>query len=156
MGGTEYPDRGAFGFDQWNEHQRICYGDGRFELSGRHAAEGRSSAEGVGVRELQAHYFYRGGLIVTAPTGKYDENKLLNLGTARWSFKPEIGVCQPFGRAQRCEIDGYASLYFFTDNTTYRGVEILKQRPLPGIEAHLSYSFNNAIWASVDTRYSFR
>jgi len=95
-------------------------------------------------------------LTVTAPTGKYDENKLLNLGTARWSFKPEIGVCQPFGRAQRWEIDAYANSYFFTDNTTYRGIEILKQRPLPGLEAHLSYSFNDAVWASVDTRYSFR
>jgi hypothetical protein len=93
---------------------------------------------------------------VTAPTGRYDENKLLNLGTARWSFKPEVGVCRPFGRGQRWEVDGYANSYFFTDNTTYRGIEILKQRPLPGLEAHLSYSFNDAVWASVDTRYSFR
>jgi hypothetical protein len=81
---------------------------------------------------------------------------LLNLGTARWSFKPEVGVCQPFGRAQRWEIDAYANSHFFTDNTEYRGVELLKQRPLPRLEAHLSYSFNDAVWASVDTRYSFR
>jgi hypothetical protein len=92
----------------------------------------------------------------TAPTGTYDENKLLNLGSDRWSFKPEVGICQPFGRAQRWEIDAYANTYFFTDNTRYRGVEILKQRPLPGVEAHLSYSFNDAVWAAVDTRYSFR
>ncbi len=95
-------------------------------------------------------------LTFTAPTGKYDQGKLLNLGTARWSFKPEIGLSQPFGREQKWEIDAYANSYFFTDNTTYRGVEILKQRPLPGFEAHLSYSFSNAVWASADTRYSFR
>lgn len=95
-------------------------------------------------------------LTVTAPTGRYDENKLLNLGTARWSFKPEVGISQPFGREQKWEIDGYANVYFFTDNTTYRGVEILKQRPLPGLEAHLSYSFNDRVWASLGTRYSFR
>jgi hypothetical protein len=95
-------------------------------------------------------------LTVTAPTGTYDENKLLNLGTSRWSFRPEIGVCHPFGRAQRWEIDAYANSVFFTDNTGYRGVEILAQRPLLGLETHLSYSFNDAVWASVDTRYSSR
>jgi hypothetical protein len=95
-------------------------------------------------------------LTFTAPTGKYDQDKLLNLGSDRWSFKPEVGLSQPFGREQRWVFDGYANAYFFTDNTKYRGVEILKQRPLPGLEAHLSYSFNDAIWASADTRYSFR
>jgi hypothetical protein len=95
-------------------------------------------------------------LTFTAPTGKYDRDKLLNLGTARWSFKPEVGVSHPFGREQKWQIDAHANSYFFTDNTEYRGVEILKQEPLPGVEAHLSYSFNNAVWASVDTRYAFR
>jgi hypothetical protein len=95
-------------------------------------------------------------LSVTAPTGRYDENKLLNLGAARWSLKPEVGVSHPFGREQKWVLDGYANVYFFTDNTRYRGIEILKQRPLPGLEAHLSYSFNDSVWASVDTRYSFR
>lgn len=95
-------------------------------------------------------------LSFTAPTGQYDRNKLFNLGSDRWSFKPEVGVSQPFGREQKWEIDAYANSYFFTDNTTYRGLEVLKQRPLPGVEAHLSYSFNDAVWASLDTRYSFR
>jgi hypothetical protein len=94
-------------------------------------------------------------LTVTAPTGTYDQNRLLNLGTSRWSFKPEFGISQPFGRAQRWEIDAYASTYFFTDNKEYRGVEILKQRSLPGLESHLSYSFRDAVWASLDTRFSF-
>ena len=67
-----------------------------------------------------------------------------------------MGVSHPFGREQKWQIDAHANSYFFTDNTEYRGVEILKQEPLPGVEAHLSYSFNNAVWASVDTRYAFR
>lgn len=95
-------------------------------------------------------------LTFTAPTGRYDQNKLLNLGSDRWSFKPEVGVSQPFGREQKWEFDGYLNAYFLTDNTAYRGMEILKQRPLPGVEGHLSYSFNDAVWASLDTRYSFR
>jgi hypothetical protein len=95
-------------------------------------------------------------LTFTAPTGRYDPNKLLNLGSDRWSFKPEFGFSQPFGREQKWEIDAYANLYLYTDNTSYRGSQVLSQRPLPGVEGHLSYSFNDAVWASLDTRYSTR
>jgi hypothetical protein len=95
-------------------------------------------------------------LTFTAPTGRYDQNKLFNLGSDRWSFKPEVGVSKPFGQEQKWAIDSYVNSYFFTDNTSYRGLEILKQRPLPGVEAHFSYTFSNAVWASLDTRYSFR
>ncbi len=97
-----------------------------------------------------------GSLTFTAPTGRYDPNKLLNLGSDRWSFKPEFGFSQPFGREQKWEMDAYVNSYFFTDNTRYRGTEVLTQRPLPGAEVHLSYSFNDAVWGSLDTRYSLR
>lgn len=93
---------------------------------------------------------------ISTPTGQYNANKLLNLGSDRWSFKPEIALSHPFGPEQRWEFDAYANAYFFTDNTTYHGVQILRQEPLPGIEGHISYSFLDNLWASVDTRYSFR
>jgi len=95
-------------------------------------------------------------LTVTAPTGEYDAEKLLNLGSHRWSFKPELAVSSPFGPEQRWEVDAYINAYFFTDNTEYRGVEILRQEPLPGLEGHLSYSFTPSVWASLDLRYSYR
>jgi hypothetical protein len=96
------------------------------------------------------------GLTVTAPTGEYHPNKLLNLGSDRWSFKPELAVSHPFGPEQKWEIDAYINAYFFTDNSEYKGVEILRQEPLPGLEGHLSYSFTPSVWASLDARYSFR
>ena len=95
-------------------------------------------------------------LTVTAPTGEYDGNKVLNLGSHRWSFKPELGISYPFGPERKWEVDGYINAYFFTDNTSYRGVEILHQEPLPGLEAHLSYSVTPGFWASLDSRYAFR
>jgi len=93
---------------------------------------------------------------VTAPTGQYNPEKLLNLGADRWSFKPEIAVSHPFGREQKWQFDAYGNIYFFTDNTSYRGTQILRQELLPGVEGHVSYAFNNKVWASFDTRYSFR
>jgi hypothetical protein len=95
-------------------------------------------------------------LTITAPTGAYHADKLLNLGSNRWSFKPEIAVSHPFGPKQKWEIDGYADAYFYTDNTSYHGVETLRQQALPGLEGHISYSFTSSLWASLDTRYSSR
>jgi hypothetical protein len=40
-------------------------------------------------------------LTIAAPTGP---NKILNLGSDRWSFKPEIAVSYPFGPEQKWEV----------------------------------------------------
>jgi hypothetical protein len=95
-------------------------------------------------------------LTVSAPTGHYSPDKILNLGSDRWSFKPELALSHPFGRDQKWQLDAYANAYLFTDNVSYHGHEILRQEPLPGLEGHISYSFNERVWASFDTRYSFR
>ena len=94
--------------------------------------------------------------IISPPNGQYDANKVLNLGSDRWSFKPEIGISHPFGSKQNWVVDAYANASFYTDNTSYHGVEILRQQPLPGLEGHVSYSFTPNLWVSLDTRYSFR
>ena len=95
-------------------------------------------------------------LAVTAPTGRYNADKILNLGSDRWSLKPEVALSHPFGPGQKWQLDAYANGYFYTDNTSYRGRGILRQEPLAGLEGHISYSFNDSLWVSLDTRYSFR
>jgi len=95
-------------------------------------------------------------LAVTGPSGEYDPNKVVNLGSDRWSFKPQVGVSYPFGAEQKWVVDGDLYAYFFTDNTAYHGKEILSQRPLPGLEAHISYDVTPNFWASLDSNYCFR
>ena len=95
-------------------------------------------------------------LTITVPTGQYDGHKLLNLGASRWAFKPELAVSHPFGPEGKWEFDAYVNGSFFSDDTSYHGSEILRQEALPGVEGHISYSLTNNLWASVDTRYSFR
>ena len=94
-------------------------------------------------------------LSITAPTGLYHSDRILNLGSHRWSFKPEIALTHPFGLEQKWEFDAYANISFYTDNAAYHGSEILGQQPLGGLEGHISYSFNDSVWVSLDTRYSF-
>jgi len=136
----------------------------------------QGSINGVGDSSYQAAMLLKGGpaltveqfknykpttilgmsFTVTAPTGRYNANQILNLGSDRWLFKPELALSQPFGPEQKWQLDAYANAYFYTDNTSYHGREILHQQPLPGFEGHLSYSFNDNVWLSFDTRYSFR
>jgi hypothetical protein len=95
-------------------------------------------------------------ITITAPTGLYNADKVLNLGSDRWSFKPEIGISHPFGPKQRWVVDAHANASFFTADTSYQGREILRQQALPGLEGHISYAFTPNLWAAFDTRYSFR
>ena len=95
-------------------------------------------------------------LTITAPTGSYAPRKILNLGSDRWAFRPEFALSHPFGPEQRWQIDTYANVDFYTDNTSFQGKQILRQEPLPGLEGHISHSFTDNFWASLDTRYSFR
>jgi hypothetical protein len=92
---------------------------------------------------------------VTAPTGLYDPSGLLNLGSNRWSFNPQFAVSYPFGPEQKWQLDAYADTAFYTRNSSYQGAKILRQHPLTGLEGHISYSFTDRLWISLDTRYSF-
>lgn len=57
-------------------------------------------------------------LTVVAPTGQYDPRRLVNLGSNRWAFKPEVGLSKPFGR-WTAELAGGA--WLFTPNNNFFG-----------------------------------
>lgn len=91
-------------------------------------------------------------LSVVAPTGQFSSNTLINLGTNRWSLKPEFAVSQPLG--QRWLLDAYAGLWLFTaNNSFYPGTLVRTQAPLAAFQAHVSYSLNRQMWAAFDTTY---
>ena len=89
-------------------------------------------------------------LAVTAPAGQYDETKLVNVGTNRWSFKPEVGASQALGP---WILEGSFGVTYFTDNDDFFGGHRRKQSPLYAAQAHLIYSFNPGLWAALDATY---
>ena len=90
-------------------------------------------------------------LTVTAPTGQYDGHKLINLGTNRWAFKPEIGVAVPKGR---WDFDGYVGVWLFTDNDDFfPGGKSRSQDPVVAVQGHVSYTFKPRLWAAVDATW---
>ncbi len=91
-------------------------------------------------------------LSVSVPTGEYLDGKLINLGTSRWSVKPELAVSWPFGK--RWLLDAYAGIWFFTPNNRFfPGDAVRKQAPLGAWQAHLSYTIKPRLWLAFDATY---
>ncbi|MGO4550252.1 transporter [Lysobacter sp. 2RAF19] len=86
-------------------------------------------------------------LQVSPPRGQYDADKLVNIGTNRWSFKPEVGISKAFGP---WTLEGQAAVTFFTDNTDFYGGRTRAQDPLYSLQAHVIYGFASGKWLSVD------
>lgn len=91
-------------------------------------------------------------LVVVAPLGQYMPDKLINIGTNRWAFKPEVGFTYPMGRWQ---FDTYAGVWLFADNPDYYGGHRRSQDPVVSFQGHVSYTLRPGLWAAVDaTHYS--
>jgi len=129
---------------------RNGFGDTRFRVSvlflGAPAATVEEFAKSSPQTVLGA------SLTVTAPTGQFFNDKLINLGTNRWSFKPEIGLS--YMVSKQWFIDLYAGAWFFTDNSSfYPGNSLRSQDPLLTFQTHVSYNFNPLMWAAIDFTY---
>ena len=82
---------------------------------------------------------------VQLPTGDYMEDKLINLGSNRFTFRPQLGLNQKYHNWS-FEITGMASI--FTDNTSFFNGNQLAQDPIYSIDGSVIYTFKSGIWAS--------
>ena len=89
-------------------------------------------------------------IAVTAPLGQYDRSKLLNIGTHRWSVRPEIGLSKALGPLT-LEIIPSATIY--SDNHDFLGSHTREQAPVYSVQGHLIYSMRFGLWGSVDGTY---
>jgi len=90
------------------------------------------------------------GLSVQLPTGDYMDDKLINLGTNRFTFRPQIGVVHTHG-PWSMEATGYVALY--TDNNDFFNGKRLGQDPLCVINGHLIHTFRPGVWAGASAGY---
>ena len=89
---------------------------------------------------------------VITPTGQYFPDKLINLSTNRWSFKPELALSQPLGK--RWLIDLYAGIWLFTKNYSfYPGNSVRSQDPMGSFQTHISYNIRPRLWAAFDATF---
>lgn len=92
------------------------------------------------------------GLVVTLPTGEYFEDKLINLGTNRFSFSPQFGVVHTRGK---WTMELSSSVSFYTDNDEFfQGVEHEEDPYLVG-QGHLIYTFMPGLWVGASAGYGY-
>ncbi len=82
-------------------------------------------------------------LVVNAPTGEYFDDKLINLGTNRWAFRPEFGGSRRFGR---WNLDGSLGVWLYDDNDEFLGNKERSQDSITTLQGHLSYTFAPRLW----------
>lgn len=124
------------------------FGDPRFRLS--------VNFYGAPALRLKEFASYRQDLIVGAslqvsvPLGQYDSTKVINLGSNRWFFKPEVGVSKAVGP---WTLELTAAATFYTDNDDFYNGNRRKQDPLYSVQVHTIYGFSGGSWASLDVTY---
>jgi hypothetical protein len=84
------------------------------------------------------------------PLGQYDSTKLINLGTNRWSVRPELGVSRAYGR---WVVEAMAGVWFFTDNTDFVGGRTREQDPIAATQVHVTFKFTRSMWLAADANY---
>lgn len=91
-------------------------------------------------------------LVTSIPTGKYYDDKKINIGTNRWAFKPEIGVSKRFAHFYA---EAYGGIWFYTNNNDYLNGKKLEQKPTYSLQGHASYYFKNNMWVGFNTNWFF-
>jgi hypothetical protein len=96
---------------------------------------------------------------VLPPTGQYDPTKVINFGTNRWAFKPELGYSRRWGH---WILDAYGGAWLYTTNPDYLLIGRFasktnrqSQAPIGSFEGHLSYDLRRRLWISLDGNYWF-
>lgn len=87
---------------------------------------------------------------VVAPTGDYDNTKIINLGSNRWAFKGELGASRQLGK-WTLELAG--ALLAFTDNTDFKSGLTLSQDPFYAVKTHVIYTFRPGFWLGLGAGY---
>lgn len=101
-------------------------------------------------RQYQQKAIFGVSLVTSVPTGRYYNDKQINIGTNRWGFKPEIGISKRFTKIYA---EAYVGTWFYTINNNYFGGNELKQKPTLSFQAHASYYFKNQMWLGFNTNW---
>lgn len=110
-------------------------------------------APAMGLAEFRS---YRQDLIVgvslqvDVPLGQYDPARLVNLGTNRWTFHPEVGISKKFGSVTA---EGALGASFFTTNDDFFGGRRRSQDPIVSAQLHLIFEFVGGSWLALNGTY---
>lgn len=96
----------------------------------------------------------------TLPTGSYDSDSNLNMGSNRAAFELGVPLMYYLGSSyldtELTSFELLPKVTFFSENTDAIGeTENLKQDALFTIEGHITRNFGRALWGSLDAFYEY-
>jgi hypothetical protein len=112
-------------------------------LAGKEFAEYRAQADHETIVGM--------GLVLQLPTGQYYDDKLINLGNNRYSFRPQLGAVHNWGK---WSAELTAAGTFFTDNNEFFKGKRLQQDPVYTADTHLIYTFRPGLWLASSMGYA--
>ena len=87
---------------------------------------------------------------VYLPVGQYFPDRLINLGSNRYTVRPQIGISH---NLDKWDLEAYVSAWFFTKNMDFWGGNEFRQNPVYALKIHVIRSLPNRIWVAVNTGY---
>jgi hypothetical protein len=140
---------GSAVYDGQQVQRRVSgFGDSRFRLSiNLFGAPALSQKEFASYKQ---DWIIGVSLQVYVPASQYDPTRMVNIGTHRWCFKPELGISK---RTGRWTWEGAAAVILYTTNKDFFGGHTRSQDPLYSFQAHAIYSFRGGAWSSLDVTY---
>jgi hypothetical protein len=126
------------------------FADARARLSVNLA--GAPAMDGVAFQALRAkpETIVGASILVSAPTGGWEADKVINSGANRWAIKPAIGVIYPFRPKLLLEFE--VGAWFIGDNDEFLGTT-REQDPILSTEFHIIKRIRPGFWASLDVNY---
>ena len=87
---------------------------------------------------------------MSVPSGQYDADKLVNIGSNRWFVKPELGLSKTWGP---WTLELATAATFFSENDDFLGGKTREQDPIYSVKGGLIYGFRNGIWVALNGTY---
>jgi hypothetical protein len=103
-----------------------------------------------GFKDYKQKFVIGASLQVYMPVSQYDPDRLVNIGTNRFAFKPELGISKTIWRFY---LELAAGATFYTVNHNFYQGKTRSQAPIGFIRGHVVYTIWRGIWASVDGTY---
>ena len=107
---------------------------------------GNKAQELSSFRENQKDFNLGLAFRVRVPIGQYDNTKLINLGTNRWTFKTSIGMSY---QVSKWVFELHLNSWFFTSNNEFYNGNKLEQSPMFSGQAHIIYTFKQGLWGAI-------
>lgn len=87
---------------------------------------------------------------VQLPTGEYMTDKLINLGSNRFTYRPQLGVVH---KRYAWSFEATGAVAFYSDNDSFFRGNKLTQDPLYTVEGHIVYTFRSGIWTALSAGF---